>query len=124
MWVKTNENPVSANTGDCAVRAISIALGISWEKAYTLLSVNGFLMGLLPDRDAVWSSVLRQHGFKKHLVPNCPDCYTVREFCMDYPRGTYVLKCEMHVLTVIDGSYYDSWDSGNEPVLYFWSKED
>ena len=28
-------NPVGARVGDCAVRAISKALGISWEDAYT-----------------------------------------------------------------------------------------
>lgn len=122
MWVKTNENPLAINTGDCAVRAVSIALDVSWEKSYTMLAVNGFLMGLLPDRDAVWSSVLRQHGFHKDLVPD--DYYTVREFAEEHPKGTYVLKCDMHVLTVVDSKYYDSWDSGNEIVLYYWTKED
>lgn len=38
MWVKTNENPLAINTGDCAVRAVSIALDVSWEKAYNFVS--------------------------------------------------------------------------------------
>lgn len=32
-------NPVGARVGDCAVRAISKALNISWEEAYTELVV-------------------------------------------------------------------------------------
>lgn len=37
-------NPVGARVGDCAVRAISKALGISWEDAYTELVVAGYQM--------------------------------------------------------------------------------
>lgn len=125
MWVKYNGNPVAVNTTDCTTRAIGVALGIPWEEAYTILAANGFAMGLVPlDSDLLWGSVLRQNGFRRYLSPDCPHCYTVKEFCDEHPRGTYVLKVPNHVLTVIDGNYIDSWDSGNEYVIYYWTKED
>ena len=29
-----------------------------------------------------------------------------------------------HVLTVIDGAWWDSWDSGAECPIYYWYKEE
>lgn len=127
MYVMYEPNPVRTGAIDCAVRAVSKALDVSWEKAYTMLSVNGFLMGNDPAGDEIWSSVLRQHGFKRYVVPNtCPDCYTVEDFAKDHPRGTYVVKSDNHVATVVDGLLYDSWPSQHKVVIYYWTnnKED
>ena len=60
----------------------------------------------------------------RYLIPNsCPDCYTVRDFCFDNPRGAFLLATGSHVVTVIDGDYYDTWNSGSEVPIYFWTKE-
>ncbi len=124
MWINYNSNPVSARVGDCAVRAVAKALNIDWEKAFVLIAANGFIMGDVISSNNVWGSVLRQHGFYRHSLPNeCPDCYTVKDFCKDHPQGIYVLGLEKHVVTAENGSYFDTWDSGNETVIYYWSKE-
>lgn len=36
MWIEFNGNPTGRRVGDCAVRAVSVALGIDWEKAYSM----------------------------------------------------------------------------------------
>jgi hypothetical protein len=124
MWIKYNPNPTGRFVGDCAVRAVSAALGIEWEDAYTLISDAGFAMGDMPSSDSVWGAVLRQNGFYRTSIPNsCPDCYTVEDFAADHPRGVYVLGFGGHVATVIDGDLYDSWDSSNEVPVYFWYKK-
>lgn len=124
MWLRYNDNPAAIQTTDCTTRAIGVALDIPWEEAYTRLAAAGFAMGLVPlDSDWLWGSVLRQEGFRRYLSPDCPDCYTVKEFCKEHPYGVYVLKVPSHVLAVVDGEYYDSWDSGNEYVIYYWTKE-
>ena len=51
-------------------------------------------------------------------------CYTVADFAREYPRGVYVLGCSGHVLAVIDGKWWDSWDSGAECPIYYWYKEE
>ena len=126
MWEYYNPNPVRmTGVGDCAVRAISKALGISWEEAYAKLALNGFLMGDVISSDVVWGSVLRQEGFKREVVPNtCPDCYTAEDFCRDHPLGVFVLKSDGHVACVRDGILYDSWDSSKNVVIYYWYKPD
>lgn len=80
-WRYYNPSPAGRNVGDCAVRAISKALGIDWETAYALIAMNGFLMNDVPSSNSVWGSVLRQNGFYKSVLPpTCPDCYTAEEF--------------------------------------------
>lgn len=119
-----NPNPDSRRVGDCAVRALSKALGQDWETTYTGLCLQGFLMGDMPSSNKVWNSYIRRKGFYRHIIPNtCPDCYSVKDFCEDYPDGVYILALQGHVVTVVDGEYFDTWDSGDETPLYYFSRE-
>ena len=124
MYVYTNPNPTGRMVGDCAIRAVSIALNVDWETAYALIAKAGFLMGDMPSSNSVWGAVLRQHGFiRKSLSNTCPDCYTAEDFCEDHPRGTFVLGFGNHVATVIDGNLYDAWDSSQEVPQYYWERK-
>lgn len=116
-----NPNPTGEDKTDCVVRALTIALNKSWDEVYWLLCNLGQAFGIWGDRMEVWSSCLRQCGFKRFTIPNtCPDCYTFWEFVKDHPRGTYVLASEGHVAAVKDGVLYDSFDSrARVPFLYF-----
>lgn len=123
MWKEFNNNPVGRKVGDCAVRAISAALGVTWETAYALMAVNGLAMADLPSSNSVWGSVLRQHGFSRMAIPDtCPDCYTFEDFARDNPEGIFVLGTGSHVATVKNGTLFDSWDSRNEVPQYVWYK--
>lgn len=126
MWMKYNPNPVDRWAGvDCSVRAVSKALDVDWETAYVMISLNGFLMGDVSCSDSVWGAVLRQHGFYRASLPDdLPDDYTVEDFAYDNPHGTYVLGTGNHVVTVVDGNIYDSWDSSNENPIYVWYRKD
>ena len=84
MWRYYNSNPCGRMVGDCSVRAISAALDVSWDEAFDLLAHNAREMCGMPSSDAVWGSVLRQHGFVRSIIPSsCPDCYTIGEFAED-----------------------------------------
>lgn len=125
MWIEYNENPNGKRIGDCAVRAVSVALGIPWEEAYDQLCRMGKSMSDMPSADAVWGALLRKHGFVRRGISNyCPDCYTVSDFAGEHFKGIYVLGIGGHVVTVKDGDWYDSWDSGAEVPQFYWYKED
>lgn len=124
MWKKHNENPKSKQVGDCVVRAISTATGEDWETTFFGLALQGLLMCDMPSSNAVWAAYLKRKGFRRHAISSdCPDCYTVKDFCKDNPKGVFVLGIGTHVVTVIDGNYYDVWDSGNECPVYYFDKE-
>lgn len=121
MFAYYNPNPTGRNVGDCAVRAVSAALGMDWEEAYDIISDAARNMGDMPSSNSVWGAVLRMNGFYRRSIPNtCPDCYTAADFARDHPRGVFVLGFGTHVCTVIDGNIYDSWDSSSEIPQYFW----
>lgn len=125
-FVPYNANPDGLRVGDCTVRAISLALGKSWGDVHTGLYIKGYSMSDMQSANAVWGAYLRDHGFVRRLIPDdLPIDYTVRDFCRDHPNGMYLLAIEGHLVCVIDGDYYDAWDSGNEiPIFYWVRKED
>ena len=123
MYKYFNPNPTGRHVGDCSVRAIAKALNLSWDDAYRLITNQGFDMGDMPSSDAVWGAVLREKGFKRSVIPNvCPYCYTAEMFCRANPKGTYVLGFGKHVVTIIDGDIYDTWDSSQEIPIYYWHR--
>ena len=121
MYVEFNPNPCKRSTGDCVVRAIAKILGITWKQAYVELTEQGLKDCDIISSNEVWGNFLKNNGFKRYLIPDtCPNCYTVNDFCKDHPYGEYVLATGNHVVAVVDGSYYDTWDSGREvPIFYF-----
>ena len=121
-WVHYNPNPDGRGKDDCAVRAIAKALGIGWDKAYTLLTAKGFTLKDLPNANHVWGSVLRENGFRRYAIPNtCPDCYTAEDFATDHQEGTYVLGFGDHTATIQNGRLFDSWDSSLEVPQFYWT---
>lgn len=120
-YIYYNPNPLGLSVGDCTIRAISRALDLSWTDTYMGLVNQGYQMYDMPSANRVWGQYLKDNGFKKFQLPDfCPECYTIRDFCYDYPIGTYIVGTGEHVVCVRNGDYYDSWDSGNEiPIYYF-----
>ena len=121
MWIRANPNPGRRIVPDCVVRAISIALNVPWLRVYDELYVVGRRVFSMPSSDAVWGRYLYEHGFKPFALPReCPQCVTVREFCEIYPIGIYIIGTGSHAVAVVDGNYYDTWDSGDEIPSFFW----
>lgn len=127
MFVKYNANPIANRAIDCTVRAICTVMNQSWEKTYIGLFLQGFLMYDMPSSNNVWMAYLLNNGFKRKVVFEnftCKDnCYTVRDFCADHPRGEYLISVDEHVIAAVDGNYYDTFDSGDCLPLYYFERE-
>ena len=121
MWIRCNPNPLGKTTGDCVVRAIAIATDQSWRKTYRQLCDLGEIHADMPSSNYIWGTYMRQRGARQFLLPeSCPECITVRAFCERYPEGVYVIGTGDHAVAVIDGDWYDSWNSEDEIPTYFW----
>jgi hypothetical protein len=121
MYTYYNPNPKQKRVGDCVIRAICKVLDMDWDDVYIQLCLQGFKMKDMASSNSVWGSYLKSKGFLQVTIPNtCPDCYSIRDFCEDNPKGTFVVGTGTHVVAIVDGNYYDAWDSGDEiPVYYF-----
>ena len=126
MWQYVNKNPRGRAVGDCTVRAISMATNNGWMETYLDLCLFGLLMADMPSANAITAAYLKKNGFQRKNIPEtCPDYYSVKDFCRDHKDGIFVLGTGTHMVAVINGDYYDAWDSGDElPVYYFEKMED
>ena len=121
MFCLYNPNRLNKRVGDCAVRALTKALNVDWDEAFTLMVEKAWDMADMPSSNVVWGAVLRDHGFEKFAIPDtCPDCYTADDFLREHPRGMYILGFGNHVATAIDGCLFDAWNSENEIPLYYY----
>ena len=121
MYRYFNPNPCGINTGDCTVRAICAATGMSWDMAFDELCDKAKEIGEMPSSNNAWGQYLQDLGFTYRPLPNtCPFCFSVKDFCKENPKGTFILGTGTHVVTAIDGNYYDAWDSGDEIIAYVW----
>ena len=116
-------NPKNKCTiGDCVIRAISKALDATWESVYIDLVMEGYLACDMPSSNNVWGAYLYSKNFNKKMIPHYG--YTVKDFCAEHPVGTYILGTGTHAITVKDGNYFDTWNSGDEVISFYWEREE
>ena len=124
MYRYYNPNPTGKQVGDCVIRAVSLVTNQTWDDSYIGISLTGYKLKDMPSSNYVWGSYLSDLGFSRKILPDtCPECYTVKDFCEDHPKGIFLLATGSHVIAVCGGDYYDAWDSGNEIPVYYWQYE-
>lgn len=123
MFIQYNANPCEKRTIDCTIRALSKLLGEEWDLIYVQLCVLGYDMCDMPSSKAVVNSFLHGRGFKRYPCEDTyPHCRTVEDFANDNPYGSYLLATDSHVIALINGNFYDTWNSSHEVPIYYWKK--
>lgn len=122
-YIYYNPNPMGKKTTDCVIRMLTRIYGMSWEEAYLALSEVVLAEYEMPSSNYIWEKYLKTHGFKKRLLPSdCPDCISVRGFAERFNHDIYAACTGSHVVAVVDGDYFDAWNSGDEVVTYFFER--
>ena len=122
MYVYYNANPSGKATGDCVIRAISTITGLPWRTVHWDLAELSNEQYQMMDDNPIWHEYLRRLGFSIQMI-QWP-CSRIKDFCRCFPSGMYILGTGKHVVAVIDGDYYDTWDSGNELAVFYWKLEE
>lgn len=121
MWRRVNANPGKRRVGDCVVRAISVATGKPWLEVYDDLYAIGRIRFNMENSNEVWGLYLYLLGFQPFLLPeSCPRCVTVKEFTKYFPKGRYIIGTGNHAIAVINGDYFDTFNSGGLVPSYFF----
>lgn len=95
MYKYYNANEFGYDVEDCTIRAVSVAEGISWDKAYKKLSDYARERGLM------LSSV---ESIEDYLDDNyqkiCLAGLTVGEFADTFSIGTYLVTMNGHITAI------------------------
>ena len=119
-----NQNPDDLRVGDCVVRAIAKVEDMDWYDVYIELSAQGMEMSDMANSNRVWMAYLKDIGYKINLLPpSCPDCYTIADFAKDNPKGKYLLATGSHLVALIDGNLFDTYDSSSLIPVFYFTKE-
>lgn len=118
-FIYCNLNPEKKLTGDCVIRAIALALGISWYEASDLLYFSA--------RNC--SCEMSEFSCYSRLLDNLPQLeridkpyvgYTINELCDLLNDGTYLLRIEGHLTCMIDGVVHDIWYCLDNETTAIW----
>lgn len=118
VYFQPNRKDIKDQFGDCTIRALSKALDCTWLEAYdkTVPICREEQVTNVFDAPAkIRVRFLDKLGFDYHGVSNKAGTTrpTVAEFAKAHPTGVFIANVARHVVAVVDGKYYDTWDSGN-----------
>lgn len=124
-FIEFQPNPKKNNTGDCSFRAYAKAQNITWDEAFDIAVKHAKEMNLMPNDHKVVDKILTsEFGFKFHKFTKDDKKKTVNEFAVENPVGTFIAWMHGHVVTIVNGYYYDSWDSGDRKMKGYYYKEE
>lgn len=112
-------------SGDCAVRALSIATGLEYRHSMKLIKEfaargkqgnKAIAKGVYKeDLDAL----LRSLGWTWKTAPK----FTGRKAMYSDIPGIAIVRMARHYAAVLDGELHDSWDSSGKMVYGYWTKD-
>lgn len=139
-----NANPKNRITGDCRIRAISVACEIPYNQVVMDLARIQCETGYDQTANQGISILMKEYGWTKHPQPRKPDGtkYTGKQFCeiiqkwlddkevhgMEWYDGIIIsprIFCNIggrHEVAIIDGRVWDHWNSTGGCIGNYWTK--
>ncbi len=140
-----NANPMRILTGDCIVRAMSLACEVPYFDIVKRLYDIYLETGRDINSDHCWSLLLTKLGWKMQRRVRDPHdhWYTGESFCREIQKGLadgmegrrvergvlvsrrIVAKITGdHATAIIDGVIWDTWDCAEKTVRNYWVKKE
>lgn len=122
-----NANPKNRITGDCVFRALTVALGMKYNKVVLEMAIMQCKTGYaLNDKKGI-EKYLESKGWVKNPQLKHEDGtkYSVEDFVKTHRSGTYVINMSHHISVVKDGKNIDIWDCVKYGgcVGNYWTKQ-
>lgn len=125
-YYQPNKKDLKDRCGDCAIRALTKFLNISWVEAFDLLVVYARetqqTINSLPNIKLLMEN--KQIPYTSIYEPKAKRKKNVYDFAKEHKAGNYVLYVRVgygtHLVCVQEGTYYDTWDCGDRIVYGYW----
>lgn len=122
-----NANPKGVVTGDCVIRALSMATDIAYNDVLKALYDIQLETGYSLASKESYDLFLSRNGWQKQKQPKNSNNtkMTGAQFCMKIAEDgkNYVANIGAHhVVAIVDRQVWDIWDSSDERVGNYWMK--
>lgn len=118
MYKYYNQNPNGYHIPDCVIRAISLAMGISYYDVISYLHLNGEIFKC-DDLNVRCYQKLLDFDFKLPHMELTRE-KTAGEVAEDFPNNILLLRMPGHLSCSISGVIHDIFDCSEEIVTDFW----
>lgn len=118
MYKFYNANPLKKDSQDCTIRAISVAIGKSWDYVYDMLSHEAQRLGTMQD-DSKFIIDFLDEKFRR--VPTYG--LTVGEVAKKYKKHIVLITMRGHITCAKFGKIYDTFDPSKRLAEYCWIVE-
>lgn len=118
VYYQPNRKDLKDQYGDCTIRALSKALNVTWLEAFDLtipICREAQVTSIFSAPAKIRCPLMEKLGFQYTGISNRRGSKrpTVIEFAKAHPTGTFICNVANHEIAVVDGKYYDTWDSGD-----------
>lgn len=127
-----NANARGKSVGDCVKRSISMAFDIPYKQVEKELNEVRKSMSRYTDDytaytyDDVYTKVIKKHA-SNYMCVSVGEKITLQQFCDENPMGVFLVetggmssKYSNHLVCVLNGDVWDSWDSTRERVFKYY----
>ena len=127
-YYQPNKKDLNDNYGDCTIRALCKAFDIGWVEAFKLTipyCIEYQVSNIFHPPIKIRREIMEKLGssYTGISVKRGRKRPTVDSFTREHKTGTYILNVANHEVTVVDGIYYDTWDSGHCCVYGYFTKK-
>ena len=123
-YYQPNKKDIKDKYGDCVVRALTKVMNKTWIEVFNELYTYAVDIQCMPNDKQCYETYLKDNGFEYHGISNKKGSKrpTVESFTKEHKTGTFFLNVANHVVSVVDGTYYDTWDSGQCCLYGYYEK--
>lgn len=123
-YYQPNQKDIKDKYGDCVIRALTKVLDKSWVEVFDELVPIAREIQTMPNCKPAYEEYLKSKGFTYQGISNKKGSKrpTVESFTKEHPTGTYYLNVANHCIAVVDGKFYDTWNSGYKSLYGYWIK--
>lgn len=123
-YYQPNKKDIKDKYGDCVVRALTKVMNKTWIEVFDELYTYAVDIQCMPNDKQCYEAYLKDNGFEYHGISNKKGSKrpTVESFTKEHKVGTFFLNVANHVVSVVDGMYYDTWDSGQCCLYGYYEK--
>ena len=125
-YYQPNDKDLKDKYGDCVIRALTKVTDKTWLEVFDEVVPFAREHQCMPNSPICYEAYLKKNGFVYSGISNIKGIKRpkVESFAQEHPKGKYLLRVAHHVVALVDGIYYDTWDSGFCSMYGYWYKEE